>query len=244
MAKSPPVLTQDPDVVNFHNIEVCYQCGIADTAPKSHYAKGAEVLTRHLDCLPVAVVAEMIAGGHSQHPLITARILKACRDEGIKDQDLRDLITSQQMSDYGDAQMLKYTTFANDVLDATLQNGASGTYTLGVTTYTLPLKIRFLSTLSVAATPGTEWSTSGGYTAGGVALNGLLTAAASAAAKANTGAVTVTNAPAQTWADNDIRDATGTPKNIVFKGTPSLGKTVNSGDTCTIAIGNLTGSET
>lgn len=34
------------------------------------------------------------------------------------------------------------------------------------------------------------------------------TAAASAAAKANTSAVTTTNAPAATWADNDVRDAT------------------------------------
>lgn len=139
--------------------------------------------------------------------------------------------------------MAKYTTFANDVIDAILQNGASGTYTLGATTYTLPLKIRFLSTLSVAATPGTEWS-GGSYPAGGVALNGQLTAAASAASKANTGAITVTNAPATTWADNDIRDATGTPKNIVFKGTPSLAKTVNSGDTASIPIGNLTATET
>ena len=33
-------------------------------------------------------------------------------------------------------------------------------------------------------------------------------------------------------------------KRMNFKGTPSLAKTVNSGDTCTIAIGSLTGTET
>jgi hypothetical protein len=139
--------------------------------------------------------------------------------------------------------MAKPTTFANDILDATFQNGASGTYVLGATTYTLPLKCKFLSTISTAATAGTEWSTSGGYTAGGVALNGLFATAASAASKANTGAITVTNAPAQTWADNEIVDSTGTPKRIAFKGTPSLAKAVNAGDTCTIAIGALTGTE-
>lgn len=147
--------------------------------------------------------------------------------------------------------MAKATSYANDVLDQTLPNGASGTVTIGATTYTLPFRIIFLSTLSTAATQGTEWATSGGYTissaggaTGGVALNGLLTTAASAASKANTGAITVTNAPAQTWADNEIHDSTATTqKRVVFKGTPSLAKTVNSGDTCTIAIGSLTATE-
>lgn len=140
--------------------------------------------------------------------------------------------------------MAKSTAFANDILDATYQNGASGTYTLGPTTYTLPLKLKFLSTLSTAGSAGTEWSTSGGYTAGGVALNGKFGTAASAASKSNDAAITVSNAPAQTWADNEIVDSTGTPKRIAFKGTPSLAKTVNSGDTCTIAISALTGTET
>jgi hypothetical protein len=146
--------------------------------------------------------------------------------------------------------MAKATTFANDVLDATYQNGASGTYTLGATTYTLPLKLKFLSTLSTAGTAGTEWTTSGGYTqsaggtTGGAALNGKFGTAAASASKANDAAISVTNAPAQTWADNEIVDSTaGTNKRIVFKGTPSLAKTVNAGDTCTIAIGALTGTE-
>ena len=144
------------------------------------------------------------------------------------------------------------TTYANDLCDQTLPNAASGTVTIGATTYTLPFRILFLSTLSVAATQGTEWTTSGGYTsssgggaAGGVALNGLVTTAASAASKANTGAITISNAPAQTWADNEIHDSTATTqKRVAFKGTPSLAKTVNAGDTCTIAIGSLTASFT
>lgn len=139
--------------------------------------------------------------------------------------------------------MSKANSFINDILDHILQNGASGTFVVGPTTYTLPLKLIFMSTLSVAATQGTEWSTSGGYTAGGVSLAGLLATAAASQAKSNSGAITVTNAPAQTWADNEIKDSTGTPKRMIFKGTPSLAKTVNAGDTCTISTGNLTATE-
>jgi hypothetical protein len=137
----------------------------------------------------------------------------------------------------------KATVFANDILDHILQNGASGTFVIGPTTYTLPIRLIFMSTVSVAATQGTEWSTSGGYTAGGVSLAGLIATAASAASKANTSAITVSNAPAQTWADNEVKDSTGTPKRMIFRGGASLAKTVNAGDTCTIAIGNFTATE-
>lgn len=139
--------------------------------------------------------------------------------------------------------MSKATTFANDVLDLELNGGASGTFVVGSMTYTLPLKGQFLSTLSTAAAKGTEWSTSGGYTAGGVSLSGAFGTAAASASKANTAAISVTNAPAGTWADFEILDSTGTPKRMIFKGTPSLAKTVNAGDTCTIPIGSLTAVE-
>jgi hypothetical protein len=145
--------------------------------------------------------------------------------------------------------MTKATSFANDILDYEYNGAASGTLTIA--TYTGPLKVKFLSTISTAGSAGTEWTTSGGYTAtaggavGGVSLSGNFGTAASAGSKSNTVAVTVTNAPAQTWADNEIVDSTaGTNKRMNFKGTPSLAKTVNAGDTCTIAIGSLTGTET
>lgn len=227
---------------SIHAISTCVQCGVADDHPKIHYGYQAYADTYHHDCLAKPKLAEILGGGHGQHALITAKIFKLAED-GERGDDLRNQITGLEMRDFGDAKMLKYATFANDVIDTYLPNGASGTFVVGATTYTLPFKIRWLSTLSVAATPGTEW-TGGSYPAGGVALNGQLTAAASAQAKASTGALTVTNSPATTWADNDVRDATGTPKNVVFKGTPSLAKTVNSGDTATIAIGALTGAET
>lgn len=140
--------------------------------------------------------------------------------------------------------MTKATTWANDVLDAAYQNGSSGTFVVGATTYTLPLKCKFMSTTSSAGSAGTDWTTAAGYTAGGVALNGLFTAAASAAAKANTGAITVTNAPAQTWAGNEVTDSTGTPKRMNFAALAGGNKTVNLGDTCSIPIGSFAGSET
>jgi hypothetical protein len=137
----------------------------------------------------------------------------------------------------------KATSFANDILDLELNGGASGTFVVGSTTYTLPLKLKFLSTLSTAGAAGTEWSTSGGYTAGGVSLSGKFGTPAAGGTKSNDAAITVTNAPAQTWADNEIVDSTGTPKRMMFKGTPSLAKTVNAGDTCTIAVSALSASE-
>jgi hypothetical protein len=137
----------------------------------------------------------------------------------------------------------KYTTFANDILDLYVDTGASGTATIGATTYTKPYRIRWLSTVSVAGTPGTEWATASGYTAGGVSIAGLVGTAAASASKANTGAVSVTNAPAGTWADNDQYDSTATAKRMVFRGGASLAKTVNLGDTCTIGTGSLTWTE-
>jgi hypothetical protein len=56
-------------------------------------------------------------------------------------------------------------------------------------------------------------------------------------------AITVTNAPAQTWADNEVVDSTGTPNRLVFRGGASLAKTVNAGDSCVVAIGGLVGTE-
>lgn len=237
-----------------HVASMCAHCGQIDDHPKlvvgsmggfDGFGAPRPIVDYHHDCAPMPLLASILGGAHGVHALVTAKIFKAAQD-GTRGDDLREFIAAPEnasMRDMGDATMLKYTTYANDVIDSYLPNGATGTFVIGATTYTLPFKIRWLSTLSVAATPGTEWS-GGSYPAGGVALNGQLTSAASGAAKASTGALTTTNSPATTWADNDIRDATGTPKNVVFKGTPSLAKTVNSGDTATIPIGSLTGAET
>src|SRR6478752_10391613 len=125
--------------------------------------------------------------------------------------------------------MAKATTYANDVLDHAFNGGASGT--AAIATYTLPFKVKFLSTLSTAGSAGTEWSTSGGYTqtaggsVGGVTLSGNFGTAASAASKSNTVAVTVSNAPAGTWIGNEIVDSTTTNKRMNWATISS--KTVN-----------------
>lgn len=140
--------------------------------------------------------------------------------------------------------MAHFTTYANDLLDQSYQNGASGTFVVGPTTYTLPIKVEFTSTVSVAATPGTPL-TGGSYPSGGITSAGLFTSAATANSKANTGAITATNVGSgtQTWADVYTHDTTGTPKPMNFRGGASLAKTVNAGDTCSIPIGSFTGTE-
>ncbi len=137
--------------------------------------------------------------------------------------------------------MPKATVFANDVLDAEYSNSASGTFVLGSTTYTYPIKVDLLTTLSVAATKGTPFS-GGSYAA--QSLAGAMTAAASAGSKSNTAALSFAGMPAGTWADVETMDSTGTPKRMNFKGTPSLAKTINAGDTCVIPISSFTGTET
>lgn len=140
--------------------------------------------------------------------------------------------------------MAKFTTFANDVLDALLDGSATGTLALGPASarvnYTLPLKVRLTTTLCTAGAVGTE-VTGGSYAA--QSMSGQMSAA-SAASKTNSGAFTFSAMPACTWADVYISDSTGTPKLMEFKGTPSLAKTINSGDTALIPASSLTGTET
>lgn len=145
--------------------------------------------------------------------------------------------------------MAKATSFANDILDMEYGNYAAAGYVagttsvvqLGSTAYTYPLKLALLTTLSTAGAQGTE-AAGGSYAR--IGLNGNFATPASAGSKANTGAFSFTNMPAITWADAEVQDSTGTPKRMNFKGTPSLAKTVNAGDTCSIAIGGFTGTET
>jgi hypothetical protein len=229
-----------------HIPTLCDQCGKFDPDPKLHYGGwGSEVLSVHHDCAPQKVIHDIIGSpGHNAHPLIAAKIFEASREGGKKGEELRGLIGelhAQGMPDHGDATMLFAASFANDVVDAVLANGASGTFLIGATTYTLPFKIIFLSTLSTATTQGTPWS-GGSYAP--VSLAGLATTAASVQSKASTSAITETNSPATTWADNEIVDSTGTPKRVALKGTPSLAKTINSGDTATIPSGSLTATAT
>ena len=129
-------------------------------------------------------------------------------------------------------------TIANKVLDALLPG--TGTTTVGAATITAPVMCRFDSVMTTTDSgASTEWTTSGGYTAGGVSI-GTAWAAASGGVKATSGSITVTNAPAQTWAGNELWDSSGTPQRLFWGVISGGSKTVNAGDTCTIAAGSLT----
>jgi hypothetical protein len=135
--------------------------------------------------------------------------------------------------------MSKYTTFANDCLDAFYDNTATGSLALGTNgaaTYARPFKLVLTTTLCTASALGTEFS-GGSYAR--TAINTM--SAASAASKASSASVSFTNMPAGTWADVSIADSTGTPKNMNFRGGTSLAKTVNAGDT--VIVSTLTGTE-
>lgn len=139
--------------------------------------------------------------------------------------------------------MSKFTSFANDLLDAEYDTGASGTLALGPVSarvnYTLPFKLRLTTTVSTAGTPGT--AVSGGSYAD-QSMAGVMSAA-SAGSKTNSGAFTYSNMPACTWADVMQVDSTGTPKNMNFRGGASLAKTVNAGDTALIPASSFTATE-
>jgi hypothetical protein len=136
--------------------------------------------------------------------------------------------------------MAKATTYANDILDQSYENTGTGTDVIGPTTYTRPYNLALLTTLSTAGAMGTEF-VGGSYAR--ISIAAKFATPAASASKANTTAFSFTNMPSGTWADAEVLDSTGTPKRMNFKGTPSLAKTVNTGDTCSIAIGGFTGTE-
>lgn len=144
--------------------------------------------------------------------------------------------------------MAKFRTFAVDVLDAIYDTGASGTLALGPVSarvnYTLPFKVGLTTTLCTDSALGTE-VTGGAGPYARQSMSGTMGAAAAASpsTKANTSAFTFSGMPACTWADVFTADSTGTPKNVAFKGTPSLAKTVNAGDTALIPAASFTGTE-
>lgn len=110
-------------------------------------------------------------------------------------------------------------------------------------------KVGFLSAVRTANNgTDTEWSTSGGYTALGTSATGgvspltfaAATTDATGAHQASNVAISVSNAPAQTWAGNIVRDAAATNKETWYAPLTGGSKTINAGDTCTIASGSFT----
>lgn len=114
---------------------------------------------------------------------------------------------------------------------------------------TSPLRVGFLSAVRTANNgTDTEWTTSGGYTALGSSstggVSGLTFAAATTdttgAHQASNVAITVSNAPAQTWAGNVVHDSAATNKETWYAPLTGGSKTINSGDTVTISSGSFT----
>jgi LysM repeat protein len=109
-------------------------------------------------------------------------------------------------------------------------------------TVTGPFKVLFHSVIRTADNGSdTEWTTSGGYTAG-TGFSGLTFAAATTDAtgahQASNVLATITNAPAQTWQGCTIKDS-GTPKTTFWAALASS-KTVNAGDTVSVPSGSFT----
>jgi hypothetical protein len=140
--------------------------------------------------------------------------------------------------------MAKFRTLAVDILDALYDNTATNTTPLklgtnGAVTYTRPFVLRLTTTLCTDSAAGTEVS-GGSYAAQNINTMSAASAA-SPSSKASSASVSFSNMPACTWADIYVTDSTGTPKLMNFKGTPSLAKTVNAGDTCIVST--LTATE-
>lgn len=113
----------------------------------------------------------------------------------------------------------------------------SGTGT--TVTITGPIKMRLMTVNGSDTAAGTELSTSGGYTAGGAAV-GMGTAATGAVA--SNAAVSWTNMPSTTLTGMEQWTSDGTPKRSFWAPWSSGSIVVASGNTFTVASGNLTDS--
>ena len=236
-------------------VYTCDNCGQADDHPKLHYGGPAGAISEvyHHDCLPHRVIEdltsvsewettdsglmlrrrELIPTKKLPKQMAEALAIRQFALDGLHGDELRQHITTRPLRIAGGASGLDDAT--SGALLALLNQGTAFTITT-------PIKCLFLSAVRATATGSdTEWTTSGGYTAG-TGFSGVTFAAFTAGAPSTQNsniAVTITNAPAQTWAGNRLIDSTGTPKET-FWGTLTGGnKTINAGDTCTIPSGSL-----
>jgi hypothetical protein len=217
----------------------CDHCGLADDHPKVHTFDGG---TTHHDCVSRKVKLSILAGSQSQHPLIAGKIFDAS-DKGMRGNELREFGLSLEMADHGDAVMMATSGIDNAMANAILTalTPVAATATIGTVTVTFPIRCRFDSVMTTTDTgASTEWITAAGYTSGvGAPSLGANWAVAAAGSRASSTAVTVTNAPAQTWAGNELWDSSGTPLRGPWGVITGGSKTVNLGDTCTIISGSL-----
>jgi len=135
---------------------------------------------------------------------------------------------------------------ANNLLGASV--GQASITAFGTTTAP---KLKLLSALNAnpETTSGTEITTGGGYTAGGVAFGGAASTvwgapsySANVSSVTNSGAngaLSITNMPAVTTAAAEYWDGAGTPVRWWW-GNLTSSVTTNSGDTLTFAASSIT----
>jgi hypothetical protein len=103
-----------------------------------------------------------------------------------------------------------------------------------------PIRCRLMTANGSATAAGTELATSAGYTAGaGAPEVEFASASTSTAQAASDTAVTVTNMPAATVVGVELWDSAGSPVRKWW-GPLTASKTLNAGDTFSIAAGALT----
>lgn len=125
---------------------------------------------------------------------------------------------------------------ANAFLDASLTTGASAGTALQST---YPIRCRLMTANGSGTANGTELATGAGYTSGTGAPTVQFAAAASGSKSSST-AVTVTNMPGpETINGAEAWDSAATPGRKWW-GALTSPKTVNAGDTFSIAAGSLT----
>jgi hypothetical protein len=114
-------------------------------------------------------------------------------------------------------------------------NSGAGT----TVTFTGPIKMRLMTANGSDTAAGTELGTSGGYTAGGSSVG---MAAASAGAVSSNASVSWTSMPSSTLTGMEQWSSDGTPKRSFWAPWSGGNITVGSGNTFTVASGNLTDS--
>jgi hypothetical protein len=235
----------------------CGACGQTDDHPKHQIAVGADRERRtfhehdfgrngcihyHFDCPSEWHDAVTNPDPHEDGTVNDTRQLAADThraiiekaQSGVHGDDLRAFINTLNVR--GGAGGIDQT-MATGILAALSPN--SGTKTIGAITITGPIKMRLMTANGSDTAAGTELSTSGGYTAGGSALS--MATAASGAVSTNS-AVSWTNMPSTTLTGMEQWDSSGTPLRS-FWGPWSGGNiSVASGNTFTVASGNLTDS--
>lgn len=125
--------------------------------------------------------------------------------------------------------MAKSTYLSNKILD----------HSLGTATFTKPTAV-YLSLHT--ASPGPNGAVPNEVSGGSYARQALTASAAASASTSNSNAINFTNMPACTITYWGIWDAS-TAGNLLFYGALTSSKTVNSGDTESVAIGAGTFAE-